>query len=108
RHHTPTAAEIKRCSSPGYKTVSALALPSALNRTTRCQQDTPSYTRRNLHTHRGRCSPGGGLSACPSRGCGDSTERGPVLDLDSRRLVPWCPEEHVKRERIWIRAKGSS
>lgn len=41
-------------------------------------------------------------------GCGDSTERGPVLDLDSRRLIPWCLEEHIKREQIGIKAKGSS
>lgn len=33
-------------------------------------------------------------------GCGDSTERGPVRDLDRRRLIHWCLEERIEREKI--------
>lgn len=33
-------------------------------------------------------------------GCGDSTKKGPVLNLDRRRLIHWCLEEQIKREKI--------
>lgn len=31
----------------------------------------------------------------------ETAERGPVLDLDRRRLIHWCLEEQIKREKIW-------